>query len=99
MAGRTMWLGGWWSSCMIRSPRSLFDGVDTPFAEEGREPALFREHRLALMRVVSAVPADEVPDDGVHPGGILRPMDLHAVGRGVAFEFTEVVAQAAQRVV
>lgn len=75
-----------------------FDGVDAPFAEEGREPALFREHRLALDEVVSAVPADEVPDDGVHLGGILRPVDLHAVGRGVAFEFTEVVAQAAQRV-
>ena len=74
------------------------DRLHAPFLEIGRQPALLREHRLALDEAVSAVLADELPDDLVHRGAVRRPMHHHAVGRGVALELLEVVAQTAQRV-
>ena len=74
------------------------DGVDAAFAQEGRQAALLGEHRLALDEVPSAVFADETPYGVVHLGGVARPVHRDAVGRGVALEFEQVVAQTAQRV-
>ena len=42
--------------------------------------------------------ADETPYGVVHLGGVARPVHRDAVGRGVALEFEQVVAQTAQRV-
>ena len=79
-------------------PEVALHGIYAPFVQVRRQPALLREHRLALDEVRPPVLADQLPDDLVHLGGVLRPMDRHAVGRGVALELAEVVPQAAQGV-
>ena len=57
------------------------------------QPALFRQHALALHHPLNAVAPDDLMDDAVMIRRIRCPVYLHAVGQRVALEFRKIFVE------
>ena len=69
---------------------------DAAGLEVGIEMALFGEHRLRLDELRDAVAREDLMNDGVVFGGIASPMDLNAVGGGIALKLLQVIGEAGE---
>ncbi len=71
--------------------------LDATLLQVGIQVALLGQHRLRLHEVSDAAIREDAMDYGVVLGGIARPVDLDAVGDGVALELLQIIGEARER--